>query len=50
MFEDYYFNVAKSYYPRFYTKDMVKVFVTSGKITEIQYKDIVGEKYVALKE
>lgn len=45
MTEDYFFNVAKSYYPRFYTKDMVKVFVTAGKITELQYKEITGDKY-----
>lgn len=45
MFEDYYYNVAKAYYPRFYTKDMVKVFVQAGKITEDQYKEITGDKY-----
>lgn len=47
MMEDYFYNVAKSYYPRFYTKDMVKVFVTSKKITQVQYKEITGDKYKA---
>ncbi|ARK26361.1 hypothetical protein SporoP37_15935 [Sporosarcina sp. P37] len=42
--------MAKSYYPRFYTKDMVKVFVESGKITEAQYKEITGDKFVADKK
>lgn len=45
--EDFYFNAAKNYYPRFYTKDMVKVFVTANRITEAQYKEITGDKYVA---
>lgn len=45
--ENFYYDSAKSYYPRFYTKAMVKVFVTSGKITEAQYKTITGDKYVA---
>lgn len=42
---DFYLNAAKSYYPRFYTKEMVKVFVTAGKITPEQYKEITGDVY-----
>lgn len=42
---DFYFNAAKNYYPRFYTKEMVKVFVTGGKITPEQYKEITGDVY-----
>lgn len=47
MNNDVYFNAAKAYYPRFYTKDQVKVFVVAGKITEEQYKEITGDKYEA---
>lgn len=44
---DVWFNAAKSYYPRFYSKDNVKLFVQAEKITEAQYKEITGDKYVA---
>ena len=40
-----YFNAAKAYYPRFYTKEQVKVFVVAGKISEKQYQEITGDKY-----
>ncbi|RDV27795.1 XkdX family protein [Lysinibacillus capsici] len=46
---DVYYNAAKAYYPRFYTKDNVKLFVVAGKITEEQYKEITGDKYTPLK-
>jgi len=42
-----YFDIAKRYYPRFYTKDDVKVFVSFGKITEEEYEIITGDVYVA---
>lgn len=42
---DVYYNAAKAYYPRFYTKDQVKIFVVAGKITEKQYQEITGDKY-----
>lgn len=42
---DVYYNAAKAYYPRFYTKDNVKLFVLAGKITEAQYEEITGDKY-----
>lgn len=42
---DFYYNAAKSYYPRFYSKDMVKVFVSAGKITPEQYEEITGEAH-----
>lgn len=40
-----YFNAAKAYFPRFYTKDQVKIFVVARKVTEEQYKEITGDKY-----
>lgn len=43
---DFYYNAAKAYYPRFYTKAQVAVFVLAGKITAAQYKEITGDKYV----
>lgn len=42
---DFYLNACMSYYPRFYTKDMVKVFVTANRITEEQYEEITGDEY-----
>ncbi|MCY9546766.1 XkdX family protein [Lysinibacillus xylanilyticus] len=45
MNNDVYLNAAKAYYPRFYTKDNVKIFVVAGKITTAQYKEITGDKY-----
>lgn len=42
------FEKIKRYYDvGHYSKDQVKVFVVSGKITEKQYKEIVGEDYIA---
>lgn len=41
-----YFEIAKRYYPRFYTKEDVKVFVSFGKITEEEYEIITGDVYV----
>lgn len=45
MNNDVYYNAAKAYYPRFYTKENVKLFVVVGKITAAQYKEITGDKY-----
>ncbi|MGN7387706.1 XkdX family protein [Sporosarcina sp. SAFN-015] len=39
------YNAAKAYYPRFYTKDDVKKFVVANKITPEQYEEITGDKY-----
>lgn len=42
------FEKVKRYYENgYYTKEQVKVFVRTGKITEVQYKEITGEDYVA---
>lgn len=42
------FEKVKRYYDKgMYTNDQVKVFVLSGKITELQYKEITGEDYIA---
>jgi uncharacterized XkdX family phage protein len=40
-----YFAIAKRYYPKYYTKEDVKIFVKAGKITEAQYKEITGDTY-----
>ena len=38
------FKLVKRYYDKgVYTKDDVMKFVTAGKITEDEYKEIVGE-------
>lgn len=47
MNNDVYFNAAKAYYPRFYSKDQVKVFVVARKISNEQYEEITGDKYEA---
>lgn len=40
------FKIVKRYYDKgIYTKDDVKKFVQAGKITEDEYKEIVGEDY-----
>ena len=41
------FKLIKGYYPKFWDKKMVGDAVVMGKITEEQYKEIVGEDYVA---
>lgn len=43
-----FYNAAKAYYPRFYSKDDVKLFVVAKKITEAQYKEITGDDYTPL--
>ncbi|MBA2872431.1 putative XkdX family phage protein [Anoxybacillus calidus] len=44
---DYYSLVKRYYEAKYYTKDDVKVFVQTGKITEQQYQEITGEPYAA---
>lgn len=42
------YRIVKRYYDKgIYDKDDVKKFVRAGKITEDEYKSIVGENYVA---
>lgn len=42
-----YFKIVQAYYPRFYSKDDVKVFVKAEKITPEQYKEVTGDEYKA---
>lgn len=40
------YKIVKRYYDKgIYSADDVKKFVEAGKITEEEYKDIVGENY-----
>lgn len=42
------YDKIKDYYERnLWTKEMVKNSVKMNKITEVQYKEITGEDYVA---
>lgn len=42
------FKIVKRYFDKgIYTKEKVAVFVTAGKITPQQYKEITGEEYTA---
>ena len=42
------FKIIKRYYDRgIYSKENVAVFVTSGKITAEQYKEITGTEYIS---
>lgn len=41
-----YFEICKRYYPKFYSKDDLKVFVEAQKITPEQYKELTGDDYV----
>lgn len=45
-----FYAIAKRYYPKYYTKDDVKIFVRAEKITPEQYEEITGEPYVASTE
>ena len=41
------FERIKNYYDKgLWTKEQVKVSVEKGKITAIEYKEIVGENYI----
>lgn len=37
------YEMAKKYYPRLWDKTRLRKLVTAGKLTEAQYKEIVGE-------
>lgn len=40
------FKIVKRYFDKgIYSKEDVSVFVTAGKITTEEYKDITGEEY-----
>ncbi|NDI34698.1 XkdX family protein [Chengkuizengella sediminis] len=39
------FKIVQRYYPKYYSKENVKVFVERTKITDEQYEQIVGEPY-----
>lgn len=42
------FEAVKGFYDdKLYTKEDVKVFVVANMITQIEYKEITGEDYVA---
>ncbi|MGX4598971.1 XkdX family protein [Faecalimicrobium sp. JNUCC 81] len=42
------FEKVKRYYEKgIYTSNQVKIFVKSKKITEKEYKEIIGEGYIA---
>lgn len=36
------FEMAKKYYPRLWDADRIKALYEAGKLTEEQYKEIVG--------
>lgn len=40
-----YLAIVERYYPKYYTKDQVKVFVVAEKITPEEYKKITNENY-----
>ena len=44
------FKLIKGYYPKYWTKSMVGDAVYMGKLTEEEYKTIVGEDYVPREE
>ena len=39
------FKIIKNFYPKYWSKDMVRDAVIVGKINELQYSEIVGEDY-----
>ncbi|MDP5277261.1 XkdX family protein [Chengkuizengella axinellae] len=38
-------KIIQRYYPKYYSKDNVKVFVERQKITAEEYEQLVGEPY-----
>ena len=40
-------KIERYYKNGLYTNEQVKIFVQTGKITEVQYKEITGEDYIA---
>ncbi|HDR4393029.1 TPA: XkdX family protein [Bacillus cereus] len=41
-----FYKIARMYYPEFYSKDDVGIFVKMKKITPEQYEQITGSPYV----
>jgi len=39
-------KIVQRYYPKYYSKENVKVFVVRSKITEVEYEQLVGEPYI----
>lgn len=39
------YNTVSGYYPKYYSKEDVKVFVAAGKLTAEEYKEITGDEY-----
>ena len=39
------YNTVSRYYPKYYSKEDVKVFVAAGKLTAEEYKEITGQVY-----
>ena len=45
------FKLVKRYYEKgYYTIDNVRIFVSAGKITEEEFKDITGVDYIEPQE
>ena len=38
------FEMAKKYYPRLWNADRIKALYEAGKLTEEEYKSLVGEE------
>lgn len=39
-------ELAQKYYPRLWDIDRLKVLVTAGKLSEADYQEITGQKYI----
>ena len=39
------YNTVTRYYPKYYSKEDVKVFVAAVKLTAEEYKEITGDEY-----
>ena len=39
------YNTVSRYYPKYYSKGDVKVFVAARKLTAEEYKEITGDEY-----
>lgn len=39
------YELAKKYYPVYWSKERLKALVAKGKLTEAQFKDLTGEEY-----
>lgn len=46
---DWYEEIT-NFYPNQWDIDRVKIAVEKGKITEEQYKEIIGEDYIAIEK